>query len=677
MAPGKDLGARRLRWVVIAGSGLWALLAGRLVQVQAVGHEAYSQKAKVQHERQIPLSARRGAILDRHGRELAMDVSSVSFYCRPALVENRATVAAHFAQFGHRTPADVLHLLDSRRPFVYLLRQAHGEELDGVRRHRFEGVNEQEEARRYHPYGSLACQLLGFTDVDNDGREGVEQAFDEALAERPGMALSRVDSRGHILPGRSEAREPARPGASVRLTVDAVIQGILEEELLRVMSDSRSESAQGIITDPRTGDILAMASVPLFDPNDPGASPAGNRRNRAVTDPFEPGSTFKPITMAAVLETGVASPDTRVYCEQGAFALATGDTIRDVEDHGWLTASEVMIHSSNIGTIKLARGLQRHQLYEYLRSFGLGTRTGLGLPAESGGLLRHARDWSLRSLETIAIGQEVSLTAVQLAQAYGAIANDGVMMALRLVSEVRGADGNLLQEAKPEAIRRVLSAQTAGALKQMLVGVVREGTGKRAAIDGVVAAGKTGTAQRVRAGSGAYAADEYMSSFIGFLPADGEPRYVCLIAVDNPRQGRYGGTVAAPGFQRTMARVLALEGPPTPPAVPAPAVAEASEPGDGPVREDAIPDLRGLSAPMARLHAARRGLTLTLEGSGPLVVAQSPAPRTSRPATSDAVVCRLGAEPDIAAAPPAGTPLRQAVLLRKIAPQGQLAALAP
>jgi cell division protein FtsI (penicillin-binding protein 3) len=660
----------RLRWVLLVGAAMWLVVFGRLVQVQGIDHVHYSQRARAQHERQEVLSARRGDILDRSGRELALDVASVSFYAHPAALQDRIGAARHFARVSGRSAQDLARQLDSDRPFVYLMRQARDEELERARSEQFQGVLEQKEVRRLYPYGHLAGQLLGFTSIDNEGREGVELALDELLAEQPGAAKSYVDNRGRFLPDRSQATEPARHGASVRLTIDAVMQTILEEELSRAVADSEAESALGIISDPRTGDILALGSVPLFDPNHPGSSPAADRRNRLITDPFEPGSTLKPITMAAVLDGRHASKDTIVFCEQGAMELATGDTLRDTKPHGWLTASEVMSNSSNIGMVKMARTLKRGEFYESLRSFGFGTRTGMGLPAESAGLLRQARDWSERSLATIAIGQEISVTAVQLLQAFGAIANGGLLMAPRLLAQVRGADGGLLRETGPQQVRRVVSEETAAVLQEMLREVVRSGTGRNAAIEGVDVAGKTGTAQRALPGGGGYADDEYVASFVGFVQAPRGVQYMGLVVVENPRVGKYGGTVAAPAFRRAMERILALDGPPS-------VAVLAAQDSTAPDQVEAIPDLRGLQVSSARVQAARRGLVLRLEGEGQLVVSQDPAPHVDR-GSSTVVACRLGEADDVP--PPVtlrGTPLRQAVLIRKLGMRRQLVALAP
>jgi cell division protein FtsI (penicillin-binding protein 3) len=655
-------GQRRFRVALGLFGCLWAVVVVRLIDVQALGHERYSEQARLQHQRQIQLSARRGPILDRQGRELALDVRSVSFYCRPQLVEDPEAVAAHFAKFRGTSIASVRELMDKRRPFAYLLRQADEAQLAAIRDHEFAGVFEQEEVRRLYPYEHLAAQMIGFTGIDNDGREGLELALDYRLAESTGVALTSVDSRGNQLADRRLARQPARNGASVQLTIDVVMQGILEEELVRAVGKTGAEGAMGIIADPHTGDLLALASVPVFDANVPGDSPAAHRRNRTITDPFEPGSTFKPITLAAVLEEGRTRAATQVFCEQGAYVLATGDTLRDTSPHGWLTTSEVLALSSNIGMIKLAGELSRADYYDYLRRFGFGTRTGVSLPAESSGLLRHATEWSDRSLATIAIGQEVSVTALQLVQAFGVIANGGTLMSPRVVTEVR--QGSERRVTETQKVRRVISENTATRLQRMLAGVVTDGTGKAAAISGVEVAGKTGTAQRALRDGAGYAEDEYVSSFVGFVPAT-SARYLCLIVIENPRIGKYGGVVAAPAFRRTMERVLKLDGS----LEHSGEVAQLS-PNAGAVP---MPDLRGLVMSQARHHASRRGLGIRFEGAGSLVVAQQPAARSLQ--ETGAIVCWLGEADEIAGPDLRQAPRRQSVLLQKLSRERRLAAL--
>lgn len=659
-------GRRRLRWLLASGFLVWVFLAGRLVHVQALQHSGYLEQAREQHERWVELRGLRGRILDRQGAELAVDVQSTSFYCDPRRVRQPDEVATHFAGLCGRSAGAMRRQLDSSRRFVYLLRQADEGTAAAARAHQFEGVYELPETRRYYPYGELASQVLGFTDVDNKGREGLELVRDQALSEHMNRSRRSVDAHGQPVPGRQPDAPGPRDGCSVTLTIDAAYQGILEEELGRAVLGMDAEAGMGIISDPRTGEILAAVNVPLFDPNRPGSAPPLRRRNRTITDAFEPGSTFKVIAAAAVLEEGVAGPDTLVYCEDGAMVLATGDTLRDVGSHGWLTMREVLAKSSNIGVIKLANRLERRVFNEYLRNFGFGSRTGVGLPAESAGVLRPARDWSERSLQTIAIGQEVSVTALQLVQAFGAIANGGVLMAPLIVSAITNPDSGVVRRWLPQSVRRVTSESTADELRVMLTGVVDGGSGSRAQIAGVRVAGKTGTAQRALPGGAGYVADECVSSFVGFLPAD-DPQLLCLIVVDNPRTEKWGGHVAAPVFQRTMQRILSLNrgtgGAEMLASAPLGVLPQGGEALDR--AENPMPHLLGMTPDLARYHCGLRGVHTQFRGTGDVVVGQDPPPGNSVEAVEHAV-CQLGSAWEISGSDMSATPARQAILLRKL-----------
>ena len=654
---GKLQGLSRLRLVFLAGAVFWALLVGRLVQVQAVQHHSFAEQAMQQHERWVEIAARRGRIFDREGRVLAQDIPATSFYCHPSEVRKPRDLARHFAQKTGRKTQAILEALNGDRPFVYLARQVPETEAASYRPSEIEGVREQKGTRRYYPFGPVAGQLLGFADIDKKGREGVEISYDSALRETTGRRLTKVDSRGRQLSVHNQEHQAPQDGSSLTLTIDAVYQDILEEELALAVDSTRSEGAYAIISQPQTGEILAMASVPLFDPNEPGKFPAEVRRNRAITDSFEPGSTFKAITAASVFEEELATPNTIVYCENGSFRLNNGDVVRDVGKYGRLTASEVLVKSSNIGMMKIARRQQRPRFYEYLRNFGFGTRTGVGLPAESSGLLRHARKWSDRSLETIAIGQEVSVTALQLVQAFGAIANGGQLMAPQILRVMDDGAGER-SVVEPKVIRRVISEKTSSTMREILASVVRDGTGHMAKIPGVDVAGKTGTAQRAAKHGRGYAKDEYIVSFVGFLPAR-QPEYLCLVVMLNPRTEKWGGRVAAPVFRRVMERVyyqgrIGRPGTPeTPESKPLPALA----------RVPVLPDFRGLSRETARYQGRIRGLAVRFEGEGSTVISQDPPPGSG---FSNLVACRLG-HPREALFPPIGMPVRQSVVLAKFA----------
>jgi len=646
---------RRLRWLAVGGALLWLALAGRLVQVQGVQHEEYLARAREQHERRVKLKARRGRILDRRGRELAVDIQAVSFYANPALVDQPEQVARHFASLS-RQPVEILERqLRGEGHFVYLARQVEETALPHAESRRFRGVGQHPETRRYYPQGRLAGQLLGYTDIDNRGSEGVEWAFDELLREQDGAALSYVDARGRYVPGLQQQCKTPENGHSVMLTIDAVYQDILEQELDRAIQRSEAESGMGIISDPRTGEILAMANLPLFDPNDPGSAPARWRRNRTVTDPYEPGSTLKAVAAAAVLEEGLGAIDELIFCENGRLELDNGDVIRDPQPHGVLSFCEILEKSSNIGTIKIARRLPRQRFYEHIRRFGFGTRTGIGLPGESPGLLNHVSQWSGRSLETIAIGQEISVTPLQLVQAFSAIASGGTLVVPEIVKEVGRGDDYREESAHPQPVRRVLSPSAAATLRHILTRGVTYGTGKQAQIEGIAVAGKTGTAQRAALDGKGYDSERNIVSFIGFLPAD-DPELLCLVVVENPQKDKWGGRIAAPAFKRIMERILYL------PEGRRMAPSRRHDPGE--VARVTIPDLRGLTSRVARFQAGLRGLPVTFSGMGDVVVQQHPLPGTDEVSMLH-IFCVLGSAGD-AATDVGGIPLRQTRLLQTL-----------
>ncbi len=650
-------GPGRLRCAVCVGVVAWMVLVGRLVQVQGFMGEAYAQKAHDQYMRLIELKASRGSVLDRRGTELATDTRASSFYAHPERIVAPERIAAHFAPYSHQSAAVLQRQLarNSGRSFVYLARQVADSELAQVQSVDFTGVFSHAETQRYYPLRALAGQVLGHTSIDNEGREGIERQFDADLRERDGTLVSYVDARGHRVPGRSEAQVEPENGRDLVLTLDALYQGILEEELLRTIEKVDATSAMGIIVDPRTGEVLAMANVPLFDPNAAGRSPAALRRNRVVTDAWEPGSTFKVIAAAAVVEDGLAQLHERVYCEDGVLELANGETIRDITPYGELSFVEVIENSSNIGLIKFARRLSRARYYEYIRRFGFASRSGIELPAESIGLLQRVDRWSERSLETIAIGQEISVTMLQLAQAYAAIANGGQLMAPQMIKGYIGASGQVEGGSAPRVLRRVISEQTALTMRHILQGVVERGTGKRARIEGISVAGKTGTAQKAAREGGGYDPEANIVSFAGFLPVE-EPQYVCIIAVDEPRLEKWGGSVAAPAFQRVMRRILHLPG------------GLLAGRGNDVALGGAIsvPDLRGMTSEAARFAAQLRGVRIVVVGDGNVITAQSPLPGEAiTPGTG--IRCTLGFSAGLYDGG-ADMPLRQAHLLEMMRP---------
>ena len=628
---------------------LWSVvILLRVVQLQVVGGDAFRRQAAQQSESTIKLDPRRGAILDRNGRPLALSVNAESLYAVPPEIRNPERTATELARTlgldaaGRR---DVLAQLQKNRAFVWVRRKLDPPTARAVRALQLEGLDFLTENRRYYPNRDLAAHVLGYVGVDNTGMSGIEYAFEEQIRGRAAKVIVRTDARRRPL---GAIERPSTEGQTVVLTLDQSIQHVAERELDRAMVETGSLAGEVIVMVPRTGEILAMANRPTFNPNRFNAYPSSRWRNRAVVDTYEPGSVFKIFTAAAALQEKVVDPDEVLDCGGGVIDVA-GTEIHDHAVFNQLTFRDVIAHSSDIGAIRVAQRLGRENFNRYLRDFGFGAATGVDLPGESTGLLRPTSKWSALSLASLSFGQEVGVTALQLATAVGAVANGGYLMKPLVVRQVEDSTGAVVRQMHPQAVRRVLEPATARLLTGLLEGVVRNGTGRKAAIPGYTVAGKTGTAQKVGP-SGHYSMVDHVASFVGFVPA-AAPALVVLVSLDSPRgPANEGGDVAAPLFARVAERALVQLGvPPEDPertlrriayrpetVVPASFHADrraasgaSTMPDAGPATVDAgrMPDLRGRSAREAALLAARLGLIVELKGSG-AVCQQSPEPGT-------------------------------------------------
>ena len=602
----------RLKIIALCGLGFALLLAFRLASLQVWSVDAYADQARSQHVKKRVLQAIRGRVFDRHGQVLATNLESQSFFLnRISDRDSMRQIAVQFSQRSGQDEAAILKKIDRSRSFVWLARHVidapSPEELP-------EGIGRIVEMRRSYPMGSLAGQVLGYTDTDGKGIEGIERAFDPLLKGKAGELSVRVDARGQMLSTLGAVRQMPENGDDLTLTIDADYQAIAEEELLKGMEKFDAKSGIAIVMDPQTGDILALANAPYYDPNAFSKSELWVRRNRAVTDQFEPGSTFKVVAFAAALEAGLVDPEEKIFCENGRLLVAGGKVIRDTHPTDWLTAREVMEESSNIGTIKIARKLDKGPLYRQIRMFGFGAKTGVDLPGEVAGQLRHPDAWSNRSLETICIGQEIAATALQVAAAYSAIANGGRLMTPRIFIQASREGTQTVKEGAAKTIRRVMSPQTARTLADILEGVVARGTGKTARIPGYRVAGKTGTAQQVKEGQPGYDPNRYITSFVGFLPVE-RPELLCLVAIDSPKDIHWASMVAAPVFSRIVQRILSLRQAPLRHS--APLVEEQPLP---PARADI--HLVGLSRKAATDALNRLGMTYHIAGEGDRVVGQ-------------------------------------------------------
>lgn len=554
------IGALLVVYLLAAGGVVY-----RLVDVQVIRAAHFAGLGSQQRARTIELSARRGRIYDRAGEVLATSVDAAAVYAdpqafRPRRVDGRpvppaatpARVAARLAPLLDTDPGQLERKLQAEGRFVYLARQVDHAVGERIERLDVPGVGVLTEPHRVYPAGPLAAPVLGFAGIDGQGLSGLELAYDGILAGRPGrVALQRAPG-GLTIASADQQLVPPLDGTDLVLTLDRALQHEAERAAAAAVRDHDAAAAGVAVVEVATGEILAMASVPGFDPNAVDESTPAHRRNRPVTDIFEPGSVQKAVTAAAALEEGVASPDS-VYAVEGKIEI--GDhTFSDTHPHPTqaMSVAEIMAKSSNIGTIKMAQQLGAARLARWLKAFGYGQQLGLGFPGEGAGAVPPLERWSLTSLPTIAIGHGVAVTLLQAAHIYATFANDGVAIQPRLVRGTVGAEGRLSPVASGES-HRVISPTTARQLRRMLTGVVTRGTGQRAAIPGYTVAGKTGTARKPRDDAAGYSND-FVASFVGLAPAS-DPRLVVAIMIDEPTP-IYGGEVAAPVFRQVMSFAL-------------------------------------------------------------------------------------------------------------------------
>jgi cell division protein FtsI (penicillin-binding protein 3) len=622
---------------VLVLAGLLALaftgIVGRLGWLQIVRHADLAALAERQYSRTVVLQAQRGPIVDRQGAALATSSPAESLFAQPRAVGDPVRVAARLAPLLDAPESELHALLTSGKPFVWLRRRLPPATAAAVKGLREPGLGFLPEPLRLYPNRELAAHVLGFEGVDG-GLEGIERALDDALAGTPGKAVVGRDALGREVVTEAIVRTPA-PGHGVMLTIDRTIQYLAERQIDAAWRRSQAKAAMAVVMDPRTGDVLAIAIRPTFNPNAFLDVPSREHwRNRAVTDPFEPGSTFKVILAAAALEEGVVRPDDRIWAENGSITIAK-TTIHDWKKYGWLTFGEVLQNSSNVGSIKVGLALGRDRYYRYMTAFGFGAPTGVGLAGESRGQLRDPQRWSALSLPTLSIGQEVSVTALQMVAAFGAIANGGTLMQPRLVRSLFDAEGRETRRFEPRAVRQVVSPETARTLTRLMSQAVASGTGHNAAIPGYEVAGKTGTAQKLDPATRRYSRNPGVLSFVGFAPAD-EPRLVMLVMLDEPKNERWGSEAAAPIFSAIGGEVLRYLDVPPRDAAPLQIVAgpaegpagrvrlastAAGEPADGRV----MPELRGQTLRQALAALAPLGAAVKVQGRG-RVKEQNPAP---------------------------------------------------
>jgi cell division protein FtsI (penicillin-binding protein 3) len=619
---------------LFAGLTVWALIVvARLVQVQLVRHDYYTTRATRQQERTVSLNPVRGSLVDARGRVLAESVSAVSIYADPQLVIDPKAAAKTLAAIpGLGLKArEIEEKLQSDSGFVWIARQLPMESAADVRKLKVPGISFIEEHRRSYPRGTVAANVIGYVGMDGEGLAGIEHSFDGYVRGHAGRVTILRDARAGTYLVGGEGANRAVDGNNVVLTIDSVVQFIAEQALTRAVDKYHANAGSAIVMDPRDGSILAMASLPSFDPNHFNDFSPSDWRNRTVQDLYEPGSTFKIVTASAGLEEGMVTPSQIIDCGNGSIEIANVS----IHEHGGnayglLPFEDVIVHSSNVGTIKVGLAVGPRRFYDYIRRFGFGERTGVQLPGEATGLVRRTEKWSMLSNASMSIGQEIGVTPLQIAAAMSTVANGGVRVAPRIVDRVIDANGKTIYQPQRIAPVRVVSEKTAAVMNEILKAVVARGTGQPALLAEHVVAGKTGTAQK--AGRGGYSADKFVASFCGYVPAD-RPRLVILVVVDEPKGAQYGGTVAAPAFKEIAEATLRyLRVAPSMPSrtidLDAPLLAEFSQPSAQP--HAGVPDVRGLDARAAISRAVAAGLQVRAVGSG-VVQSQIPEPGQALP----------------------------------------------
>lgn len=543
----------------------FSIICGRAIHLQIFCYSYLSNQAAEQYKKSLHSKGKRGTIYDRNMKEVAVSIDVTSIAAYPPHIRDISATARQLAEPLDLSEAVLIRKLSANSQFVWLKRHVTPRESKVVRSLKLGGISFMPEQNRYYPNRKLAAQVLGFTGVDNQGLEGLEFRYDLELKGDAGKSLIVRDALGRGIAGGSGIEEiPDYGGKNLVLTIDRTIQYITEKSLKDGVYIASAKSGIAIVAEPETGAILALAHFPFFNPNAFEKFGSNTWRNRAVTDAFEPGSTMKIFSAAAALESGVCTPSTIFYCENGAYDVGE-ETVHDTSKHGWLTLHKIIKFSSNIGAVKVGEMVGPKVLYETLRGFGFGQKTGVECPGETSGSLAPFERWSKIDTGTISFGHGISVSVVQLITAVSAIANGGALMKPRIVTAITDSNGKVVETFEPALVRQAISPKTAKTVKRMMRAVVEKGgTGELAALKGYGACGKTGTAQKLDA-SGSYSDGKHVSSFIGFAPYD-NPKIAVLVVLDEPATDYYGGKVCAPVFSKIAQETLNyLNIPPEPP----------------------------------------------------------------------------------------------------------------
>ena len=610
----------RQKFVMLLVFFLWICMAVKIGIIQIVDHHQLHRSAQNQRIKTVTLRGKRGNIFDCNGVQLAMNLESASYALRYKDIEDVDKTVRILSDATGISVNRIRSLIASEKNFQWLVRQADSSVIEKLDRANLKGVEKIPELKRYYPLGRIASQVVGYTDIDGKGIEGCEFFFNDELSGRNGRSIVLRDAKQRITPSFDEPIIEPRDGFDIVLTLDWQIQEIAEEELEVGIKKYNAISGGVIVLNTETGDILAMANVPRFDPNDTAYFNSNNfnpeyRKNRLATDMIEPGSTFKLVPFIEALESGIINEDDKIDCEKGRFKIGK-HTINDTHKLDIVPASDVFIHSSNIGMVKITEKIGKRKLYERARLLGFGEITGFDLLDETPGRLANPLKWSKLSLPTISFGQGVAVSPLQISMAYAAVANGGLLLSPRIIKEIKYDDGRHEKKIGKREIRRTMSRKTAERMAELLCKAVELGTGKNASIPDVRIAGKTGTAQRIKEGVKGYAPGLYISSFIGFI-ADRNPKILCYVIIDSPKGVHYGSQVAAPVFRNIMNRILNMGGSTWTNRIAKKIETKTSGP-------TTVPDMRGMNVEDAVATLDEMGFNPVVIGDSAMVVRQFP-----------------------------------------------------